>query len=70
MQQHQSQLLTAREAAGYLRISLASLWRMEQQGTLVPFRTLGGHRRYTLAMLNEYLEHSRRRPYSYRVRQA
>jgi len=62
MSRQKSQLLTAREAAGYLRISLASLRRMEQRGTLVPFRTLGGHRRYSLAMLHEYLEHSRRPP--------
>ena len=53
------QILTAREAAEYLRISLASLRRMEKTGHLLPFRTLGGHRRYSLAMLNDYLERSR-----------
>jgi len=49
------QLLTAREAAGYLRVSLSTLYRMEHHGLLVPLRTPGGHRRYTLKMLNECL---------------
>ena len=60
MRDERKQLLTAREAAEYLRISLASLRRMEKKGQLAPFRTLGGHRRYSVAMLNEYLEQSRR----------
>ena len=59
MAQERQQLLTASEAAQYLRISLASLRRMEKGGYLVPFRTVGGHRRYSLAMLNDYLERSR-----------
>jgi hypothetical protein len=29
---------------------------------LVPYRTPGGHRRYSLDMLNEYLENSRIQP--------
>lgn len=53
-------LLKAREAAKYLNVSLATLYRMERDGELTPFRTPGGHRRYSLAMLNEYLEGSRR----------
>jgi len=52
-------LLTAREAARYLHISLFTLGKMEKEGLLVPFRTPGGHRRYSLEMLNEYLERSR-----------
>jgi excisionase family DNA binding protein len=52
-------LLTAREAAQYLHISLFTLGRIEKEGLLVPFRTPGGHRRYSLEMLNEYLERSR-----------
>ncbi len=55
-------LLTAKEAAEYLRVSRATLHRMEREGELVPFRTLGGHRRYSFAMLDEFLEHSRRPP--------
>lgn len=48
-------LMTAREAADYLRVSLSTLRRMEQSGALTPLRTPGGHRRYTLAMLNDCL---------------
>ena len=52
-------ILTAREAAEYLRVSLYTLSRMETKGSLIPFRTPGGHRRYSLRMLNEYLKESR-----------
>jgi excisionase family DNA binding protein len=48
-------LLTAREAASYLRVSLSTLHRMERRGLLSPLRTPGGHRRYTLEMLNDCL---------------
>lgn len=48
-------LLTALEAADYLRVSLSTLYRMEQNGRLVPLRTPGGHRRYTPQMLNACL---------------
>lgn len=51
--------MTAKEAAEYLRVSLLTLSKIEKQGGLVPFRTPGGHRRYSLEMLNEYLEGSR-----------
>lgn len=57
-----SGLMTAKEAATYLRISLFTLRKIEQQGSLVPYRTPGGHRRYSLEMLNEYLERSRQAP--------
>ena len=52
-------LLTAKEAAAYLRISLFTLRKIEQEGLIVPYRTPGGHRRYSVEMLNEYLEASR-----------
>ncbi len=52
-------LFTAREAAQYLRVSLFTLGRMEKEGLLVPFRTPGGHRRYSREMLDRYLERSR-----------
>lgn len=55
-------LLTAREAAEYLHISLLTLAKVEREANLVPFRTPGGHRRYSLQMLAEYLEQSRRPP--------
>jgi excisionase family DNA binding protein len=54
-------LLTAREAAEYLHVSLFTLGRIEKEGLLTPFRTPGGHRRYSLEMLNEYLERTRSR---------
>ncbi len=53
-------ILTAREAAEYLRVSLYTLRKMEKEGGLMPFRTPGGHRRYSLRMLDEYLEKSRK----------
>lgn len=55
-------LLTAREAAKYLHVSLFTLGRIEKDRLLVPFRTPGGHRRYNLEMLNEYLERTRSQP--------
>jgi excisionase family DNA binding protein len=55
-------ILTAKEAAEYLRVSLYTLRKMELEGGLSPFRTPGGHRRYSLRMLDEYLEKSRRPP--------
>ena len=58
----EKKLLTAKEAAAYLRISLFTLRKIEQQGLIVPYRTPGGHRRYRLEMLNEYLEKSRLAP--------
>ncbi len=48
-------LLTSREAADYLRISLSTLRRIEKRGLLVPLRTPGGRCRYTLQMLNACL---------------
>ena len=62
MEKQGKRLLTAREAADYLGISVATLNRMDKEGELVPFRTLGGHRRYSLTMLDEYLERSQRNP--------
>ena len=60
--EEKSGLLTAKEAAAYLRISLFTLRKIEQQGLIVPYRTPGGHRRYSVEMLNEYLEQSRMVP--------
>ena len=55
-------LLTAKEAAAYLRVSLFTLRKIEQEGLIVPYRTPGGHRRYNLEMLNQYLKKSRLLP--------
>jgi excisionase family DNA binding protein len=54
-------LMTAKEAARYLRVSMFTLSKIESQGGLVPYRTPGGHRRYSLRMLNQYLNNSRKR---------
>jgi len=54
-----ARLLTAREAATYLGISLNTLSRVEKRGLIRPFRTPGGHRRYDARMLDDYLEASR-----------
>jgi excisionase family DNA binding protein len=52
-------LLNASEAAKYLGISLYILNRAQKVRLLKPYRTPGGHRRYSRAMLDEYLERSR-----------
>lgn len=56
------QLLTAREAAEYLRISLATLAEIERQGKIHPYRPgpQNRNRRYTLRMLNNYLESTKK----------
>ena len=53
-------LMTAREAAKYLRVSRFTLDKIERTGGTVPYRTPGGHRRYSVRMLNKYLNNSRR----------
>ena len=59
MGKRERRLLRAKEAARYLGISVLTLRRMEKSGVLWPYRTLGGHRRYSIEMLEEYLENSR-----------
>lgn len=59
MKKRDEGLLNAKEAAGYLGISLPTLARTEKKGDLSPYRTPGGHRRYSIEMLEEYLENSR-----------
>lgn len=55
-------ILTAREAAEYLGVSLFTLKKIEVEGWMRPFHTPGGHRRYSVRMLDEYLESSRTSP--------
>jgi DNA-binding transcriptional MerR regulator len=43
-------------------VSLATLSKIEKIGGLRPFRTPGGHRRYSREMLDAYLEASRFQP--------
>jgi excisionase family DNA binding protein len=59
MARNMTSLMTAKEAARYLRVSMFTLSKIESVGGLVPYRTPGGHRRYSLRMLNEYLNNSR-----------
>ena len=54
-------IYTAKEAARYMRVSMFTLSKMESDGGLVPYRTPGGHRRYSVRMLNRYLNDSRRK---------
>jgi excisionase family DNA binding protein len=61
MAEERMNLLTAKEAARYLRVSMFTLSKIEREGGLVPYRTPGGHRRYSLRMLNRYLNNSRQR---------
>jgi putative resolvase len=44
-------LVTIREAARALGVSISTLRRWEREGKLVPEHTPGGHRRYDLAKL-------------------
>jgi len=60
MAEGRASLMTAKEAAKYLRVSMFTLSKIEGNGELVPYRTPGGHRRYSLRMLNTYLNNSRR----------
>lgn len=55
-----TRLLTAREAAKYLRVSDHVLQAGEKSGELRAYRTPGGHRRYSVRMLNKFLQNSRR----------
>ena len=60
MSESRMNLLTAKEAARYLRVSMFTLSKIERVGGLSPYRTPGGHRRYSVRMLNKYLDNSRR----------
>ncbi|MBC8263184.1 MAG: helix-turn-helix domain-containing protein [Anaerolineales bacterium] len=60
MADKRTSLMNSREAAKYLRVSQFTLDKIERSGGLIPYRTPGGHRRYSLRMLNQYLNNSRR----------
>lgn len=51
--------MTSRQAADHLGISLCTLKKIESLGHLKPYRTPGGHRRYSKKMLDNYLEMSK-----------
>jgi len=52
-----SDLLTAKEAAAYLRVSLSTLKKMDEE--IGPARTPGGDKRYKVEWLNDYYEKSK-----------
>ena len=58
--QVEMRLLTAKEAAAHLGVSLYTLKKIEHAGYFKPYRTPGGHRRYSLEVLEEYVESIRR----------
>jgi excisionase family DNA binding protein len=60
MAEEEKIIFKVREAAEYLQVSLVTLRKIESKGDLIPFRTPGRHRRYSLRMLNEFLEASRK----------
>lgn len=50
-------VMTAEEAAKYMRVSLFTLHRMDEK--LRPAKLTGGHRRYRRRWLNKYYEESK-----------
>lgn len=63
-------LLTAKEACEFLHVSMFTLSKIEREGDLVPFRTPGGHRRYSINMLRTYLESTRGHALNQKILQA
>lgn len=50
-----SKLLTTKQAADYLNVSADTLRKWNKSNKLVPLTTTGGHRRYQLELLDEYI---------------
>ncbi|ODS34244.1 MAG: DNA methylase N-4/N-6 domain protein [Candidatus Scalindua rubra] len=51
-------LLNTKEAASFLGISTATIYRMEKKGLVASVRTPGGQRRFSKKILEEYLKES------------
>src|SRR3990172_11987868 len=51
-----NQLLSIQEAARRLKVSTKTLRRWETRGVLIPLRTQGSHRRYTLNQIDSFWE--------------
>lgn len=60
--QPEARLLTPAEVAALFRVDPKTVTRWAQQGKLRPIRTLGGHRRYSEAEIQAFLESSQRIP--------
>jgi len=54
--QPESRLLTPAEVAALFRVDPKTVTRWAQQGKLHSIRTLGGHRRYSEAEIQAFLE--------------
>jgi len=50
-----STLLTTKGAAEHLGVSVSTIYRMVDNGILTPSKTQGGHRRFDVAQLDDYL---------------
>ena len=53
------ELLNTKETANYLGVSISTVYRMEEQGILIPSKTPGGQRRFSIKKLDEYIENSK-----------
>lgn len=49
------QFLTSTETAKYIGVSVNTLRNMHKDGRLIPIKTKGGHRRYELSQIIEYI---------------
>ncbi len=58
-QRVEARVLNATQAADYLGVSICTLKKIENLGHFRPYRTPGGHCRYSRQMLEEYLELSK-----------
>ncbi|OQY99792.1 MAG: hypothetical protein B6D35_08520 [Candidatus Brocadia sp. UTAMX2] len=53
-------VFTTKEAAKYLGMSIATIYRMEKQGLISSLRTPGGQRRFNRVNIEKYLRESRK----------
>ena len=58
--QHADKLVPVSEAARFLGVSPTTLYRYDKSGVLNAYRTAGGHRRYSLSELANFLVESRK----------
>ena len=58
----ENRLLTPSEVAALFRVNPKTVTRWAQQGKLHSIRTLGGHRRYSEAEIQQFLDDPQRVP--------
>ncbi|WP_369713021.1 DNA methyltransferase [Leptotrichia sp. HSP-342] len=66
-----NELLTTKQAATHIGVSISTLYRMIDKGMLVPNKTPGGQRRFSIEMLDTFLESSKKivapqKPFDYK----